>query len=228
MFSFGIEPSITSTNGASSSPRAAWRNGWRNSSPPSVGDRTLLWRCTLGSPGIAPSRTSSMLGCPAAVMETVSPSQDMPSEIQRMWTSSTPDTGSVVAMDPSSRRRHRQLRFFEFERGDLQLLARDQLKVQATAGGAPQREGLQDGLVAARPAAPDRRDHLHLQLDGAVREQLERERQRGRHDLAQTADAHLDGAQRASRGVALGDVEDGARDGELVHQQILGSGSPTS
>ena len=31
-----------------------------------------------------------MLGCPAAVMDTVSPSQLIPSEIQRMWTSSTP------------------------------------------------------------------------------------------------------------------------------------------
>ena len=31
-----------------------------------------------------------MLGWPAAVIETVSPSQLMPSEIQRMWTSSTP------------------------------------------------------------------------------------------------------------------------------------------
>lgn len=31
-----------------------------------------------------------MLGCDAAVIETVSPSQLMPSETQRMWTSSIP------------------------------------------------------------------------------------------------------------------------------------------
>src|SRR5918995_6995316 len=37
-----------------------------------------------------PSTTSSMLGRVAAVMETESPSQLMPSEIQSMWTSSTP------------------------------------------------------------------------------------------------------------------------------------------
>src|SRR5918993_5289075 len=37
-----------------------------------------------------PSTTSSMLGSVAAVMETESPSQLNPSEIQRMWTSSTP------------------------------------------------------------------------------------------------------------------------------------------
>ena len=49
-------------------------------------------------PGMAPSSTSSMLGCPAAVIETESPSQLSPSEIQRMWTSSTPAgaNGSVA------------------------------------------------------------------------------------------------------------------------------------
>src|SRR5919202_876506 len=95
--SLGIEPSMTSTNGASSSSRAAWRNGVRNSSPPSVGDRTLLCRWTFGMPGIAPSSTSSMPGWPAAVTDTESPSQLIPSEIQRMWTSSTPAAiGSAV------------------------------------------------------------------------------------------------------------------------------------
>src|SRR3954451_15111795 len=61
-----------------------------NSSPPSVGDSTLLCRCTLGSPGTAPSSTSSIAGCIAAVTEIVSPSQLIPSEVHRMWTSSTP------------------------------------------------------------------------------------------------------------------------------------------
>ena len=99
MFSFGIEPSITSTNGASSSSSSAWRNGLRNSSPPSVGESTLLCRWTFGRPGIAPSSTSSMPGWPAAVIETVSPSQLIPSEIQRMWTSSTPGAiGSAVIL----------------------------------------------------------------------------------------------------------------------------------
>src|SRR5689334_11561856 len=58
-----------------------------NSAPPSVGDSTLLCRCTVGSPGISPSSTSSRLGFIAAVTETVSPSQLMPSEVHRMCTS---------------------------------------------------------------------------------------------------------------------------------------------
>src|SRR5665647_2204129 len=52
IFSFGIEPSITSTNGASK-PAAASRNGLRKSSPVSYA-RTLLWTWTLGRPGIRP------------------------------------------------------------------------------------------------------------------------------------------------------------------------------
>src|SRR6476659_10052118 len=107
MFSFGIEPSTTSTKGASSSSRAAWRKGSRNSSPPSVGDSTLLCRLTLGMPGSAPSSTSAMLGCPAAVIETESPSQLIPSEIHRMWTSSTPGAFGSVAISHSPRRKHR-------------------------------------------------------------------------------------------------------------------------
>src|SRR5919206_2912865 len=90
IFSFGIEPSMTRTYGASSSPRTAARNGFRNSSPPRVGESTLLCRCTLGRPGMSPSTTSSIDGSVAAVIDTVSPSQLMPSEIHRMCSSSTP------------------------------------------------------------------------------------------------------------------------------------------
>src|SRR5918992_754189 len=134
MFSFGIEPSITSTNGASSSSRTACRNGSRNSSPPSVGERTLLWRFTLGMPGIAPSSTSSMLGWPAAVIDTESPSQLIPSEIHRMWTSSTPAaTGSGVI-------RHLLL---HVQRLDLQLLAGDDVDGGAPAGAADQRKAVE-------------------------------------------------------------------------------------
>jgi hypothetical protein len=87
MFSFGIEPSITSTNGSAASPRAAAGTGVRNSSPPSVGREHLVVEVDLREPGIAPSRTSSMLGWPAAVTETESPSQLMPPRSSRMWTS---------------------------------------------------------------------------------------------------------------------------------------------
>src|ERR671932_63780 len=98
-----MEPSITSTNGASSSPFTACQNGLRNSSPPSVGESTLLWRWTLGRPGIAPSTTSSMAGWPAAVTATESPSQLIPSEIHRMLTSFTPEAvASAVISSPSS------------------------------------------------------------------------------------------------------------------------------
>src|SRR5919206_4039295 len=143
MFSFGIEPSITSTNGASSSRRTAWRNGSRNSSPPSVGDSTLLCRWTFGIPGIAPRRTSSIPGWPAAVTDTESPSQLMPSEIHRMWTSSTAGAfGSVATAHPSNRRHG----LLELQRVDQELLPTDDLHVEAAAARAPQREPRQRAL----------------------------------------------------------------------------------
>src|SRR3954470_24587319 len=136
IFSFGIEPSMTSTNGSAASPRAAARNGVRNSSPPSVGLRTLLCRLTFGMPGIAPSRTSSMPGWPAAVIETESPSQLIPSEIQRMSTSSTPATGHPF---------HRQ-------RVHEQLLPADQFHVEASAAAAGERKAVEFALDPAAPA----------------------------------------------------------------------------
>src|SRR3954470_9227660 len=131
MFSFGIEPSTTSTNGASSSPRAAWRNGRRNSSPPSVGESTLLCRWTFGMPGMAPRSTSSMPGWPAAVTETESPSQLIPSEIHRMWTSSTAGAvGSVATAHPSI---SEQLVLFDLQGVDEQLLTWEPLHVEPAA-----------------------------------------------------------------------------------------------
>src|SRR5215210_496981 len=190
MFSFGIEPSITSTNGASSSSTSAWRNGLRNSSPPSVGESTLLWRCTFGSPGIAPSRTSSIPGCPAAVMETLSPSHDIPSEIHRMWTSSTPGPmGSGVMPGASVRHRHVHVVLLELERVDEQLLAAQQLEVEPAAGRTPQRESGQLALAPAGPAPPGGRNLDHHQLRTfrfrALRHQLEGEGERVGHHLAQ-------------------------------------------
>src|SRR5215210_1946277 len=138
MFSFGIEPSMTSTKGASRRSTSASRNGLRNSSPPSVGESTLLWRWILGIPGMAPSSTSSMLGCPAAVTDTESPSQLIPSEIQRMCTSSTAGDCTSVAMGHPSDRG--QFILFELQRVDVQLLAAHELEIQAPAGAAAQRE----------------------------------------------------------------------------------------
>src|SRR3954466_5864286 len=148
MFSFGIDPSITSTNGSAASPLAAARNGVRNSSPPSVGLRTLLCRLTFGRPGIAPSRTSSMPGWPAAVIEIESPSQLIPSEIQRMSTSSTPATGHSF---------HRQ-------GVHEQLLPADQLHIQAPARFAGEREAGQLALLATAPADAGGGDRLEPQL----------------------------------------------------------------
>src|SRR3569833_2383576 len=139
---------MTSTNGRAASPRAAARNGVRNSSPPSVGDSTLLCRFTLGMPGIAPSSTSSIPGCPAAVTDTESPSQLLPSEIQRTSSSSTPATGHLL---------HR-------ERVDEQLLAAHQLHVEAPAGGAGQRERVPFALRPAPAAHARGRDLLDVQL----------------------------------------------------------------
>src|SRR3954469_10416838 len=122
---------MTRTNGASRSSVSAWRKGLRNSSPPSVGDSTLLWRLTFGRPGIAPRRTSSMPGWPAAVIDTESPSQLIPSEIQRMCTSCTPGgvTGSLAIDSPSLR--HQSL--FEFERVDEHLPPAEDVEREAAA-----------------------------------------------------------------------------------------------
>src|SRR3954468_24558850 len=216
MFSFGIEPSTTSTNGASSSPRAAWRNGARNSSPPSVGESTLLWRCTFGMPGIAPRSTSSMPGWPAAVTETESPSQLIPSEIQRMSTSSTPATRHLL---------HRQ-------RVNEQLLAAEQLHVEAPAAMAGEREAVEFTLGPARAADAGGGRHFQLQLRALGRRPLgdegPREGQRVGHDLAQVPALDLHRLDRALARVVERDLQNGVGDRELVHQQILGSGSPTS
>src|SRR5689334_2186508 len=155
---------MTSTNGSVASPRAAARNGVRNSSPPSVGLSTLLCRLTFGRPGMAPSNTSSMLGCPAAVIDTESPSQLIPSEIQRMSTSSTPATGHLF---------HRQ-------RVHEQLFAADQLYVEAPAAPAGEREAVEFRRGAARPAAARGGDVLEREsraLGGrALRDEREGER----------------------------------------------------
>src|SRR3954453_227825 len=220
MFSLGIDPSMTSTNGASSSSRAAWRNGSRNSSPPSVGDSTLLWRWTLGIPGIAPSSTSSIPGWPAAVIETLSPSQLIPSEIHRMWTSSTAGAlGSVATAHPSIRGHGLLL---ELERVDEQLLAPEHLDDEAAACPAPQRELRQRPLEPARPAPARGRHDLHRKLGaldlGALGHEGERELERRRHDLAQVADLQLDLRHPAARRVRTRDADDRVGEGELVHR----------
>src|SRR4051794_14885313 len=176
MFSLGIEPSITSTNGSSSCPSAACRKGLRNSSPLSVGESTLLCRLTFGSPGIAPSRTSSMLGWPAAVIETVSPSQLIPSEIQRMCTSSTPG-GSLgsVDMGPSF---HRRFSFLELERIHAELLAGSDMDLGTAAGRAQQGEAGQRALRPARLAPAGRRRLGHRELGALHRRALRRELER--------------------------------------------------
>src|SRR4051794_22245786 len=208
---------MTSTNGFAASPRAAARNGVRNSSPPSVGERTLLWRLTFGIPGIAPSSTSSMPGWPAAVTDTESPSQLIPSEIQRMSTSSTPATGHS---------------FRHGERVDEQLLAPHQLHIQAPARRAREREVLELALRPARPAHAGGGDLLQHQLSalrlGPVRDEAERERQGVGHHLAQVPDLHLHALDPPPGRMPAGDPHDGVGQRELVHQQILGSGSPTS
>src|SRR4051812_46643533 len=167
---------MTSTKGSAASPRAAARNGVRNSSPPSVGLSTLLWRLTFGRPGMAPRSTSSMPGWPAAVTDTESPSQLIPSEIQRMSTSSTPATGHLL---------HRQ-------RVDEQLLAPQQLHVEAPAALAGEREAVEFTLGPAGPAAAGGGDHFHLQLGALGGRPLAHERpgegERVGHDLAQVPD----------------------------------------
>src|SRR3954470_7757699 len=221
---------MTSTNGSAASPRAAARNGVRNSSPPSVGESTLLWRLTLGMPGIAPSSTSSMPGWPAAVTDTESPSQLIPSEIQRMCTSCTPGgvTGSVAIERPSLRGQS----LFEFERVDEQLLATDHVERKAAAARALQREVIQHADRRAVTAAALRGQRLEHQLPPLEHrprcDEAEGELQRRGHDLAQVPDLHLHAGDATARGVTLCDRDDGLGDRQLVHQHLLGSGSPTS
>src|SRR6478672_3647036 len=97
IFSFGMEPSTTSTNG-SSSPRSALKNHSMKSLllPTGPLSKSINGQCTatFGSPGNAPSAISSMLGWVAAVRATESPSQLNPALIHRMWT-----TGSSVGAD---------------------------------------------------------------------------------------------------------------------------------
>src|SRR3954453_10335276 len=97
---------------------------------------------------MAPRRTSSMLGWPAAVTETESPSQLIPSEIQRMSTSSTPATGHPF---------HRQ-------RVHEQFLPADQLYVEAVARRAGEREAVEFGVRAARSADAGGGDLFQKQL----------------------------------------------------------------
>src|SRR3954464_1273654 len=229
MFSFGIEPSMTSTNGTSSSPRAAWRNGSRNSSPPSVGDSTLLWRWTFGMPGIAPSSTSSIPGWPAAVIDTESPSQLIPSEIHRMWTSSTAGAfGSVATGHPSMRDQRVVL---DLQGVHEQLFAAEHLHVEPAARLALQRELRQRAIGPAPPAPAAGRHDLHLERRalelGALRDEREGELERGRDHLAQVADLQLDRADLAPRGVRTRDADHGVGDRELVHRRLnrsLGAG----
>src|SRR3954454_10577537 len=222
MFSLGIDPSMTSTNGASSSSRAAWRNGSRNSSPPSVGDSTLLWRWTLGIPGIAPSSTSSIPGWPAAVIETLSPSQLIPSEIHRMWTSSTAGAlGSVATAHPSI---SDQRFLFDLQGVDEQLLAPEHLHVEPAARLALQRELRQRAVDPARPAPAAGRHDLHRELRalelGALGHEPEGELERRRHHLAQPADLQLDARDLAPARVGARDADHGVGDRELVHPAL--------
>src|SRR3954447_15078952 len=230
MFSLGIDPSMTRTNGASSASAAASRNGLRNSSPPSVGERTLLCRLTFGIPGIAPSRTSLIPGWPAAVIEMESPSQLIPSEIQRMWTSSTP-AGAVVSVAISSScacaGRHRLV--LELERVDEELVAALDLDVKAPARRARQREAVELRARRAGPAAPGRRHLLEHEVGAvgrrALGDEVEGERQRVRDDLTQVPDLDLDARDAPPARVCARDLHDAVGDRELVHRPALSRSS---
>src|SRR3954463_11537079 len=166
---------------------------------------------------MAPSRTSSMPGCPAAVTDTESPSQLMPSEIQRMWTSSTPcATGSAAIPRPSVRDC-----VIELQRIHEQLLTAEQLQVQPFAHRALQGEAVQLALGTAAAAAAGGRDLLHRQLGAldarALGDELEGEGERRRDHLAQVADLQLPSRHGATGRVLLSDPDHRLRDRELVH-----------
>src|SRR3954453_3661000 len=166
-------------------------------------------------------------------METESPSQLIPSEIHRMWTSSTPAAcGSAAAAIAQPSIRRRQSLFFKFQGVHEQLLAAYDLDVEPLARRALQREVLEPALGAAFAAEPGRRDLLHRQLGaldrGPLGDELECELERGGHDLPQMPDLELHPRHAAAGRVPVRDLHDCLGYRELVHQQILGSGSPTS
>src|SRR5688500_1599645 len=139
-----------------------------------------------------------------------------------MWTSSTPAGASSTAI--------RDL-LLHVQRLDRELLAVDDL-YGGGAARADQREAVEPALRTARPATDGDGNLLQHQLGALQRrplgDQLERELERRRHDLAQVPDPHLDPADPPPARVPDGDVGDRAGDRQFVHQQILGSGSPTS
>ena len=76
-------------------------------------------------------------------------------------------------------------------------------------------------VAAAGPALDDGRDVVDDEPAagqvGPLREQLPRELQRVRHDLAEVADADVDLLDPTSAGVALDGVDDGLAERQLVH-----------
>src|SRR5204863_9201996 len=100
------------------------------------------------------------------------------------------------------------------------------------AARAAQGERAQRALGAACAAESRRRDDVDLELGAlhrrVLRDQLEGELERGWHHLPEMANLHLHLRDAPPRRVSVGDPHDRFRYRQLVHQQILGSGSPTS
>src|SRR3712207_1092383 len=109
---------------------------------------------------MAPRTTSSSAGCPAAVTEMESPSQLIPSEVQRMWTSSTP-CAAVASISSSALCDYF---LFQLQRLHQQLLAAGDLHVEAAAAPAGQRQGRQRRVGAAAQAAARRLYLAHGEL----------------------------------------------------------------
>ena len=104
----------------------------------------------------------------------------------------------------------------------------------APATGAAQREASSSlsapqRAAAARRPAPPRSPARRPSTRVPSRHELEGERQRVGHHLAQVPDLHLDPRDRPPGRVALGDARRSPRRSRArARQQILGSGSPTS
>ena len=125
-------------------------------------------------------------------------------------------------------------RILDLQRVDEQLLAARHLHVEARrrraqASGKPSMRSPRRTRGSARRAGTSSISSSRALDRRALGDELERERERVGHDLAQVTDLHLDrsSTRRPSR-VLGGDLHDGLGDRELVHQQIRGSGSPTS
>ena len=197
-----------------------------NSSPPSVGESTLLCRCTFGRPGISAEHdlldARLRRGGDRDGVAVAAHALRGPEDVHLVYADlPLPRQPPLPSFDLSTRC------------VDEQLLARRHVHVEPAALAAVRGERAQLRLGRARaaahaaPAPP--RSRARRPRAPSLRYQLERELERRRAPPgAGGRPSRSTSAHAAPVRVPARDRHDCVGDRELVHQQILGSGSPTS